>query len=455
MTPQQLQALLQQQAARQQQAQAQAKAQQMAASAAGARPAPLQAEPEEWKGLKQMPLATQNAVQAQLGRLREAGRERCTVLLLGRGGVGKSTLCNQLLGERKLRVNPYGLAAPERTVMLSRVAPTPAGAGEGDAGNVQLDLIDTPGLILNDRVHEGALLNLADQIRGRPIDVVLYVDRLDLYLVETLDREVMESVSRVLGRDVWSKALIVLTHGDTKPPGTADYEAFCTQRAEQVRTALRKTAGKGVGSGALAHRVVENSSLCNRNWSGEKVLPDAERTPWLPALMEGVVQAALAGEGEPYVLKPNANNPNRKWRWLIPLAVAAQAALVKWVFVPALRHDDKWGDQFGPWDKKLNWVRRQEYNLFVEGKEVPKKETSTAPAEEPAAPAGAEVAPPEKTPPPAALEETPVAVPAPASKKKKTSSSSSGGKKSSKTSSSSGSKTKKKTKKKRSSSSKA
>ena len=175
----------------------------------------------------------------------------------------------------------------------------------------------------------------------------------------------------------------------------------------------------------------------------------------VPALVEGIVEAALAGQGEPFVLKPNANNPNRKWRWLIPLAVAAQAALVKWVFLPAMRHDDKWGDQFGPWDKKLNWVRRQEYNLFVEGKEVPKKETSTTPAEEPAAPAGAEVAPPEKTPPPAALEETPVAVPAPASKKKKTSSSSSGGKKSSKTSSSSGSKTKKKTKKKRSSSSKA
>ena len=452
-TPQQLQALLQQQAARQQEAQAQAKAQQMAASAAaGARPPPLQAEPEEWKGLKQMPVATQNAVQIQLGRFRESGRKRCTVLLLGRGGVGKSTLCNQLLGERKLRVNPYGLAAPERTVMLSRVVPTPAGAGQGDAGNVQLDLIDTPGLILNDRVHEGALLNLAEQIRGRPIDVVLYVDRLDLYLVETLDREVMESVSRVLGREVWSKALIVLTHGDTK--SLSEYETFCTQRAEQVRAAIRKTAGKGVGAGALAHRVVENSSLCNRNWSGEKVLPDAERTPWLPALMEGVVQAALAGEGEPYVLKPNANNPNRKWRWLIPLAVAAQAALVKWVFVPALRHDDKWGDQFGPWDKKLNWVRRQEYNLFVEGKEVPKKATPAVPEEEPAAPAPSAAAPPEKVPAPSAPEETPAAVPAPApSKKKKTSPSSGGSKKSSKTSS--GSKTKKKTKKKKSSSSKA
>ena len=450
-TPQQLQALLQQQAARQQQAQAQAKAQQMAASAqAGARPAPLEAEPEEWKGLKQMPLATQNAVQAQLGRLREAGRKECTVLLLGRGGVGKSTLCNQLLGERKLRVNPYGLAAPERTVMLSRVAPTPAGAGEGGAGNVQLNLIDTPGLVLNDRVHEGALLNLADQIRGRPIDVVLYVDRLDLYLVETLDREVMESVSRVLGREIWSKALIVLTHGDTKPPGTSDYETFSAQRAEQVRAALRKTARKGVGAGALAHRIVENSSLCNRNWSGEKVLPDAERTPWVPALVEGLVEAALVGAGKPYVLQPNANSPNRKWRWLIPLAVAAQAALVKWVILPALRHDDKWGDQFGPWDKKLNWVKRQEYNLFVEGKEVPKKEAAS-----PVAPAEATSAAPASTASEKAAEaleqDTPL-VPAPPKKKPSTSSS---GKKSSSTKSSSSGKSKKKKSKKKSSSSKS
>ena len=312
----------------------------------------------------------------------------------------------------------------------------------------QLNLIDTPGLVLNDRCHEGALLNLAEQIRGRPIDVVLYVDRLDLYLVETLDREVMESVSRVLGREIWSKALIVLTHGDTKPPGTADYETFSAQRGEQVRAALRKTAGKGVGAGALAHRIVENSSLCNRNWSGEKVLPDAERTPWVPALVEGLVEAALAGAGKPYVLQPNANSPNRKWRWLIPLAVAAQAALVKWVFLPALRHDDKWGDQFGPWDKKLNWVKRQEYNLFVEGKEVPKKEAASpvAPAEATSA-APASTAPEKKTA--EALEQDAPLVPAPPKKKPSTSSSSE------KKSSSGGKSKKKKSKKKSSKSSKS
>ena len=54
--------------------------------------------------------------------------------------------------------------------------------------------------------------------------------------METLDREVMESVSRVLGREVWSKALIVLTHGDTK--SLSEYETFCTQRAAVSYTHL-------------------------------------------------------------------------------------------------------------------------------------------------------------------------------------------------------------------------
>ena len=75
--------------------------------------------------------------------------------------------------------------------------------------------------------------------------------------------------------------------------------------------------------------------------------------------MQQIVDVALA-KGS-FVLKANANNPNKKWRWLVPLLVGAQALLVKYVFVPAMAEDDRRGDSFGPWDKKFDWVRASEY----------------------------------------------------------------------------------------------
>ena len=301
-----------------------------------------------------MPVATQNVLKEHLQRLQAGGKREISVLLLGKGGVGKSTLVNQILGERKLRVNPYGLSSQDRVVMLSRKVAEPA-QGSGQGLDVTLNVIDTPGLLLNDRVHESALSSIAAKIQGKPIDVVLYVDRLDLYAVETMDRHVIAAVGRVLGKGVWEKTLVVLTHGDSKAPAGMDYEAFANRRSDQLRAAMRKAGG----GGACPVAIVENSSLCNRNWGGEKVLPDAAKTPWIPALMQQIVDVALA-KGS-FVLKANANSPDKKWRWLVPLLVGAQALLVKYVFVPAMAEDGRRGDSFGPWDKKFDWVRASEY----------------------------------------------------------------------------------------------
>ena len=142
-----------------------------------------------------MPVATQNVLKEHLQRLQAGGKREISVLLLGKGGVGKSTLVNQMLGERKLRVNPYGLSSQDRVVMLSRKVDEPA-QGSGQGLDVTLNVIDTPGLLLNDRVHESALSSIAAKIQGKPIDVVLYVDRLDLYAVETMDRHVIAAVGR-------------------------------------------------------------------------------------------------------------------------------------------------------------------------------------------------------------------------------------------------------------------
>lgn len=63
---------------------------------------------------------------------------------------------------------------------------------------------------------------MAEDLAKTPIDAVLFLDRLDLYRVEPLDRAMMRAVTDTFGRGLWGKAVLGLTHGNLAqpPPGT-------------------------------------------------------------------------------------------------------------------------------------------------------------------------------------------------------------------------------------------
>jgi tRNA U34 5-carboxymethylaminomethyl modifying GTPase MnmE/TrmE len=156
---------------------------------------------QDWAGLRT--LAERDAILSEFARLADGAAARgdgdagaaprqLTVLLLGKGGVGKSSLVNALLGERAAAVSAFKLQADtESTVRFVRQVAL-GGAG-GDEEGFRLTLIDTCGLEdpeAGDAVSYGALQRIAEDVKGTPIDAVLLVDRLDLYRVEPLDKRV-------------------------------------------------------------------------------------------------------------------------------------------------------------------------------------------------------------------------------------------------------------------------
>ncbi len=118
-----------------------------------------------------------------------------------------------------------------------------------------------------------ALAKIAQDIKGQQIDVVLYVDRLDLYRVEPLDRAIMGAISDVLGKSIWKRAALVLTHGNLAqtPPGT-DYDSFATRRLRCVRRAV--PAGRLLRP-SLPAVIAENSEACPCDKAGKRMLPDS------------------------------------------------------------------------------------------------------------------------------------------------------------------------------------
>lgn len=80
---------------------------------------------------------------------------------------------------------------------------------------------------------------------NKTIDVLLYVDRLDSYRVDNLDRQIVNAITQSLGKEIWRKAIVVLTHAQLSPPDALSYDDFFTKRSESLLKCVRQGAGIG------------------------------------------------------------------------------------------------------------------------------------------------------------------------------------------------------------------
>lgn len=76
---------------------------------------------------------------------------------------------------------------------------------------------------------------------NKTIDVLLYVDRLDAYRVDNLDRQIVNAITDSFGKDIWRRGIVVLTHAQLSPPDALGYDEFFAKRSE----ALLKVVGLG------------------------------------------------------------------------------------------------------------------------------------------------------------------------------------------------------------------
>lgn len=77
---------------------------------------------------------------------------------------------------------------------------------------------------------------------NKTIDVLLYVDRLDAYRVDNLDKLVAKAITDSFGKAIWNRAIVALTHAQFSPPDGLPYEEFFSKRSEALLKVVRSGA---------------------------------------------------------------------------------------------------------------------------------------------------------------------------------------------------------------------
>lgn len=224
----------------------------------------------------------------------------CTIMVLGKSGVGKSATINSLFDEVKSGTNAYSPATSKVQEII------------GTVHGIKLRVIDTPGLLTSfadQRRNERIMSSVKRFIKKSPPDIVLYFDRLDMQSRDYGDLPLLRTITDTFGSAVWFNAIVVLTHASSAPPDGANgvpvsYEMFVAQRSHVVQQTIRQAAGDMRLMNPVS--LVENHAACRRNRAGERVLPNGQ--VWKPQLLLLCFASKILAEANS-LLKLQDNSP--------------------------------------------------------------------------------------------------------------------------------------------------
>lgn len=237
-------------------------------------------------GRQSVQLFTLDDAKRSASQLEHEGRDdlefSLNILVIGKSGVGKSATINSIFGETKTSINAYGPATSAVTEIVGMV------------NGVKIRIFDTPGLkssAMEQSVNRKVLSMVKKFTKKFPLDIVLYVDRLDTQTRNLNDLPLLRSITNALGTSIWQSAIVTLTHAASAPPdgpsgSPLGYDVFVAQRSHIVQQSI----GQAVGDLRLMNpslmnpvSLVENHPSCRKNRDGEKVLPNGQS--WRPQLL--------------------------------------------------------------------------------------------------------------------------------------------------------------------------
>ena len=158
------------------------------------------------------------------------------ILAMGEGAVGKSTLLNGLIGTNFFKT---GDSVNRVTTKLEKRSVTKYG--------IVINVFDSRGLSDADLDDDDQTLQNAQQECGQ-IDLFLFCMKMPGRISRTNIQE-MKAITRIYGRDIWKKAMFVLTFANTyKPDQTEQFVDKFEEWTQDLKERISKIIGPELGS---------------------------------------------------------------------------------------------------------------------------------------------------------------------------------------------------------------
>jgi Toc86/159 family protein import component len=261
----------------------------------------------------------------------------CTIMLLGKAGVGKSSTINSLFNKSSVPVHTFGPGT--RSVQ----------AVSGVIQGINVKIIDTPGLSTSSsdaQKNEKILHSVKRFVKNNPPDIVLYFDQLDVQSRDYGDVALLRTITNVFGSSIWFNAIIVLSHAASAPPDGPNgipltYDMFVTQRTHIVQQNIRQAAGDVRLMNPVS--LVENHSACRINRAGKRVLPNG--TVWEPQLLLLSFSSKILGEANALLKLEDSTPYNRAFSRRAPPLPYFLSTLLQSKASVKLPQEEQFGDE--------------------------------------------------------------------------------------------------------------
>merc|ERR1739848_881127 len=149
----------------------------------------------------------------------------------------------------------------------------------------------------------------------------------------------MEGITKNLGKDIWRRAILVLTRSATANlPDGLEHTDFFNKRVKGLQRAIRQAGSPCFPPVSLIENLGEM-----QDYGGRPVILD--RTSWLLNLMENtvkLVETAQCAGLPPYQYNTKLykhSNPNHQLKWSIPLIIIMEYFLKVFVLERVLLED--------------------------------------------------------------------------------------------------------------------